>query len=170
VALSQRAVASAAKLVVGVEMSVLNLVTTVATSITKSIGSVLGSVLGLFVQSVTAILGQSIMAIDSTFVASKRIPKRRLFPVIPSMCFCMISSVPIGGDPTAEGRRGCLLFAILTYVLIPIWVPLVIVIAILQASRQFAKLTVSKPSDWLRCQMETFSCQNNALSNALSAI
>jgi hypothetical protein len=90
-----------------------------------------------------------------------------------NLCF-EVDCIP----PTAEGLRQCRRFAILAWILSPIWVPVAVVIVILYLlagiirgiSGGLRTTTTNKANDWLRCKVEEFSCQNNVLSNALTAI
>jgi hypothetical protein len=168
VALSDAAVASAAKLIVGFEASVVNLVASVAGTPTKSVGSILGSVLGLMVQSVNAILSRSTSTFNSVLAALEMDTSAKDTPVSGDILFYVTCLYILFGTEV-----DCLIISVLLWILSPIWVPLLIVTSILQAITGSGGLRTkkqSKSSDWLSCQMEAFSCRNNVLSNALSAI
>jgi hypothetical protein len=181
VALSDATVASATQLVVRVEASVINLVAIVAGTPTKSVGSILGSVLGLIVPSVNAILTRSSMTIDSTFVALNKDNKEISVSGDTFYNICVeVKKFCVDFDcfpPTAEDLRECRRFAILAWILSPIWAPVAVVVIILYLLASIVQqigglrtTTTSKANDWLSCKVEEFGCQNNVLSNALSAI
>jgi hypothetical protein len=168
VALSDATVASAAQLVVGVEASVINLVAIVAGTPTKSVGSILRSVSGLIVQSVSAILSRSTSTFNSVLAALEMDTSAKDTPVSGDILYYVTCLYILFGTEVE-----CLLISVLLWILSPIWVPLLIVTSILQAitgSGGLRTTTTSKAKDWLSCQMGEFSCKNNVLSNALSAI
>jgi hypothetical protein len=156
VALSDAAVASAAKLVVGFEASIVNLVANVAGSTAESVGSILGSVSGLIVQSVSAILSRSTSTINSVLAALAMDTSAKDTPVSGNILFYVTCLYILFGTEVE-----CLLISVLLWILSPIWVPLLIVTSILQAITGSGGLRTkqqSKSSDWLSCQMEVLSC------------
>jgi hypothetical protein len=138
--------------------------------------------LGLIVQSVNAIFSRSASTIDSTFAALKKDDKEISVSGDTFYYICVeLTNLCFESDcfpPTAEDLRQCRRFAILAWILSPIWVPIAVVVVILYLLAALVQsitgglrtTTTSKANDWLSCKVEEFSCQNNVLSKALSAI